>query len=111
MDKEEVLARSRAENGNQDVYAQEVLKKASRSALSVQMILASVFFITQILVGGGINYGLWALVISSNTTISWIKYKYLRSKLELSSAIIGTITLLLLTGVQIYDLISSSTIS
>ena len=110
MDKEEVLARSRAENGNQDVYAQEVLKKASRCALSVQVILASVFFITQILAGGGINYGLWAMVISSSATISWIKYKYLRSKLELASAIINTIALLLLTVIQIYDLIASSTI-
>ena len=110
MDKEEVLARSRAENGNQDVYAQEVLKKASRCALSVQVILASVFFITQILAGGGINYGLWAMVISSSATISWIKYKYLHSKLELASAIINTIALLLLTVIQIYDLIASSTI-
>ncbi len=56
MDKDEILAKSRAENKNKDVYEQEVLKQASRSAVVVQMALATLFFVTQIFTGGGI-YG------------------------------------------------------
>ena len=50
MNKDEILAKSRAENKNKDVYEQEVLKQASRSAVVVQMALATVFFVTQIFV-------------------------------------------------------------
>ena len=44
MNKDEILAKSRAENKNKDVYEQEVLKQASRSAVVVQMALATLFF-------------------------------------------------------------------
>ena len=43
MNKDEILAKSRAENKNKDVYEQEVLKQASRSAVVVQMALATLF--------------------------------------------------------------------
>lgn len=55
MNRDEILAKSRAENKNQDVYEQEVLKQASRSAVVVQMAFAALFFVTQIFVGEGIN--------------------------------------------------------
>jgi len=35
MNKDEILAISRAENKNKDIYEQEVLKQASRSAVVV----------------------------------------------------------------------------
>lgn len=38
------------------------------------MILAAVFFVAQIFAGGGINWGLWALVFSTNMTTFWVKY-------------------------------------
>ncbi|HIX17386.1 MAG TPA: hypothetical protein H9860_03595 [Candidatus Gemmiger faecavium] len=44
MDRDEILAKSRAENKNQDVYEQEILKLAGKTAVVVQMILAAVFF-------------------------------------------------------------------
>lgn len=43
MNKDEILAKSRAENKNKDLYEQEVLKQASRSAIVVQMALATLF--------------------------------------------------------------------
>ena len=70
MNKDEILAKSRAENKNKDVYEQEVLKQASRSAVVVQMSFATLFFVTQIMTGGGINWGLWAIVFSANMTIT-----------------------------------------
>ena len=66
MNRDEILAKSRAENKNKDVYEQEVLKQASKSAVVVQMSLATIFFVTQIFTGKGINWGMWALVFSAN---------------------------------------------
>ena len=110
MNKDEILAKSRAENKNKDVYEQEVLKQASKSAVVVQMVLATLFFVTQIFVGEGINWGLWALVFSANMTIYWVKYIKLRRKHELMIAIAYTILVAVMSGYYIYELIVSSVI-
>lgn len=110
MDKDEVLAKSRAENKNKDVYEQEVLNQASRSAVVVQMALAAIFFATQIFVGKGINWGLWALVFSANMTINWVKYIKLHRQYAFLIAIAYTILVSIMSGYYIYNLILSSTI-
>lgn len=110
MNKEEILTKSRAENKNKDIYEQEVLKKASNNAVIVQMFLATIFFVTQIFVGGGINWGLWALVFSTNMTTFWVKYIKLHRKHELVIAIVYTILVSIMSGYYIYELIVSSTI-
>ena len=110
MNKEEILKMSRAENKNKDVYEQEVLKQASTSAVIVMLVLATVFFAAQIFVGGGTNWGLWALVFSANMATFWVKYIRLRRKHELVMAIAYTILVSALSGGHIYNLITSSTI-
>lgn len=110
MNKEEILALSRAENKNMDVYEQEVIKQASRCAVAAQLILAAAFFVTQILVGGGINWGLWALVFSASMTTFWVKYIKLRRRHELLMAIVYTILVFVMSGYYIYNLIASSAI-
>lgn len=110
MDKEEILEKSRAENKNKDIYEQEVLKQASTSAVVVMMVLATIFFAAQIFVGGGTNWGLWALVFSANMTTFWVKYIRLRRKHELVMAIAYTILVFALSGGHIYNLVASSTI-
>lgn len=110
MNKDEILAKSRAENKNKDVYEQEVLKQAGRSAVVVQMAFATIFFVTQIFAGGGINWGLWAIVLSPNMTINWVKYGKFRRKHELVVAIAYTILVSVMSGCHIYNLIVSSTL-
>ena len=110
MNKDEILAKSREENKNKDVYEQEVLKQASRSAVVVQMAFATIFFVTQIFARGGINWGLWAIVFSANMTINWVKYMKLHRKYELVIAIAYTILVFVMSGYHIYNLIVSSTI-
>lgn len=110
MDKNTILAKSRAENKNKDIYEQEILKQANKSAVIVQMILAAIFFVTQILVGGGINWGLWALVFSADMTVNWVKYIKLHRKYELVAAIAYTILVFIMSGFYIYDLIVPSAI-
>lgn len=109
MDKNEILEKSRAENKNKDVYEQEVLKQASRSAVVVQMTLAVVFFVVQIFAGKGINWELWAIVFSANMTINWVKYIKLHRQYELVIAIAYTALVAIMSGCCIYGLITSST--
>ena len=110
MDREEILEKSRQENKNKDVYEQEILKQASKSSIIVQMVLAAIFFVTQILAGQGINWGLWALVFSSDMVIFWVKYRKLRRNHDLVMAIIYTIFVFVMSGYHIYHLIASSTV-
>lgn len=110
MDREEILAKSRAENKNKDVYEQEVLRQASTSAVVVMIVLAAIFFATQIFVGGGTNSGVWALVFSANMTTFWVKYIKLRRKHELVMAIVYTVLVAVMSGWHIYNLITSSAI-
>ena len=98
MNKEEILQKSRAENKNKDVYEQEVLKQAGSSAVIVMMVLATIFFAAQIFVGGGTNWGIWALVFSANMTTFWVKYIKLRRKHELLMAIAYTILVSAMSG-------------
>lgn len=110
MNKDEILAKSRAENKNKDVYEQEVLNQASRSAVVVQMALATIFFVTQIFAGGGTNWGLWAIIFSANMTINWVKYIKLHRKYELVIAIAYAILVSVMSGYHIYNLVVASTI-
>ena len=110
LNKEEILEKSRAENENKDIYEQEILKQANSSAVIVMMVLATVFFAVQIFVGGGTNWGIWALVFSANMTTLWVKYIKLRRKHELVMAIAYTILVAAFSGSHIYNLIVSSTI-
>lgn len=110
MNKEKILEKSRAEHKNKDIYEQEILKQAGTSAVIVMLVLAAFFSAMQIFAGGGINYGLWALVLSSNMTTFWVKYAKLRRKHELLMAILYTLLVSALSGCHLYNLITSSTI-
>ena len=110
MNKEEILAKSRAENKNKDIYEQEILKHASSGAVIVMMILATIFFAAQIFVGGGANWGIWALVFSANMTTFWVKYSKLHRKHELVMAIAYTIIVAAFSASHIHHLIVTSTI-
>lgn len=110
MNREEILEKSRVENKNKDIYEQEVLKQASTAAVVVMMALATVFFAVQIFVGGGTNWGIWAVVFSTNMTTFWVKYRKLRRRHELVMAILSTTIVAFFSAEHIYHLIASSTI-
>ena len=110
MNKEEILERSRKENNNQDLHEKEVLNQANRYSCIIAIVIATLFFVIQILVGGGINYGLYAVVFSMIMTSFWIKFIKLHRKHELFVAICYTIMVVLLSFAHIYNLITSSAI-
>ena len=108
MNKEEILEKSRAENKNQDMHGLEVLKKASKNAVVVQMALAAVFFVAQLLAGEGINWGLWAIVYSGNMTVCWVKYREFHRSRELMLAAAYTLLVAVMSGYHIYQLLAAS---
>ncbi len=110
MNKEEILAKSREENKNQDIYEKEVLKEGGNAGAVAAGVLATIFFIVQIFTGGGMNYGLYAVVFSIPAAGFVVKYKNLRKKHELFVAVCYIIIVLMFSAAHIYNLITASTI-
>lgn len=108
MNKEEILRKSREEHQNRDIYEQEVIKQGNTFVTVVTMILATVFFIIQAVTGGGINYGLYAIVFCHSMVISWMKWIKLRQRQHFSLALLFTAGVLLLSAGHIYNLITAN---
>ena len=110
MNKEEILAKSRAENKNKDLYSIDVSKLAGSITTVVMMVIAGIFFVVQMITGGGLNFGMWALVFSADMINHWVKYIKLRLKGELLAALLYTLIVVVMSGYHIYNLIASSAI-
>ncbi len=110
MNKEEILEKSRKENNNKDIYEQEILKQGNVVANSVMMIIATVFFVVNIFTGGGINYGIYAIVFSSFMATFWVKWFKIRKKHELVMALLYTIVVIAFSSTHICNMFISSTI-
>lgn len=106
MKKEEILAKSRAENNNQDLYEKELQKQASTTVSIVLISLATLFFVLQIFAGGGINYGLYALTVSVYIPTYWVRYIKVRKNTDLFLAITNTLLVIALSSAHIYNLFS-----
>ncbi len=110
MNREEILERSRAENRNKDIYELEILKQASAKATIVMIALVGVFTIVQMLLGGGIHWGLWALSFTPEMVTLWVKYRRFRHKREFAMAVVYTIMVSVMSGYHVYQLIAASVI-
>lgn len=66
MNKDEILEKSRKENSQKDPYEMEVNLNASQMGSICAVALCLILFVIQILVGGGMNYGLWSIIMSAN---------------------------------------------
>lgn len=108
MNKEEILQRSREEHQNKDIYEQEIIKQGNAYVSCIRMVLATAFFIIQIFTGGGINYGLYAIVFCHSMILSWMKWIKLRQRQHLLLAVLYTVGVLLLSAGHIYNLITAN---
>lgn len=110
MNKEEILQKSRKENSGQDVYETEVLKEGGNIAAAVAAVLATIFFAIQIMLGEGMNYGLYAILFSILATGFIVKAFRLKRRHEIIIAIIYVLATVAFSAAHIYQLFSSSTI-
>lgn len=110
MNREEILLKSQQENKNQDLYEKEVMVKAGNVAAITVTILASFFFVVQIVVGLGVNLGLYALVFSILAAGFIVKSLYLKRRHEVFVAIMYVALTVLCSVGHIYHLVTASTI-
>lgn len=108
MNKEEILERSRKENKNKDVYINEINTKGGNIAAIVGLILTTIIFISEILLGFGMNYGLYGIVFSVTGTSNL--YKALKLNTNKVFPIFTLIMAITFIVAHIYNLINKSTI-
>lgn len=79
MNKEEILAKSRKENQNKDIYELEVISKGQRIGGLVGICAAfALMLIERVILDVGTNYGYYFIILSDGTGL-WI-YKALKIK-------------------------------
>ena len=83
MDKDEILAKSRAENKDRDFVEAEVLAKANSIALSVGIMVCGVLSILHVIFQDTIDYSAWTVYFSALTTVMIVKFIKLRRRHEL----------------------------
>lgn len=110
MNKEEILKKSRLENKNRDLFEKEVFREGGNIGAVVAVALATIFFVIQIVVGEGMNYGLYAVVFSVLAAGFTVKAIRLKRKHELVVAIVYIVATLLFSIAHIHQLITTSTI-
>ncbi|RKJ40599.1 hypothetical protein D7X94_07700 [Acutalibacter sp. 1XD8-33] len=105
MNREEILEKSRAENRNQDMVEQEALKRAAVNGNIAVLVLVTLFFIANIVVGKGIHWGLYAMITCGNAATFWTKYVRLKKWHEGLLAAAYTLLTLALSAAYLYELI------
>lgn len=107
MEKEEILEKSRKENKNRDIFEKEVLKEGGKIGGIAAGILATLFFILQIAAGGGINYGLYAVVFSIPSAAFTVKAVRMRRRHEIAMSVFYTVFVLALSAAHIFNLFTA----
>ena len=95
MNKDDILALSRAENQGNDEYERQVLEKAGKISAQIGMLACCAIAAASAAVTGRVNYGCWVIYFAIHAAIFWTKYRHLRKKHELTMALISTLAGLL----------------
>lgn len=98
MTREEILAKAREDNKDNDPIEIVVSRKAIAVGTAVGVILCIALFIIKLLIIKQIDLGLWALVFAS----SGIEMIYRGKKLELRKTLIGGIVCTVLAGIACF---------
>ena len=95
MNKDDILARSRAENQGSDEYEKHVLEKAGKLSSQVGLIMCCFIATYSVIRTERMNNGCWAIYFSISATLYWTKYIHLRKRHELAMAVASTLAGLL----------------
>ena len=106
MDKDDILAKSRAENQGSDEYEKQGRERAGKLAAQVGMVACCVIAAASVAVTERPNNACWVIYFSVHATLFWTKYRYTKVRHELLLAVVSTAVGLLFLGLFIKDLIS-----
>ncbi len=87
MTKEEILSKSRQENGERDLYAMTVERNAGRVGVIVLYVIVVILTIIHVITTGKLNFMLWIIALSVDTSMDIYKAVKLKSKKIMLSAI------------------------
>lgn len=110
MNREEILKKSKMENKSRDLYEMEVLKDGSNVGAAAAAILATVFFAVQVFVGGGLNYGLYAVIFVIQAATFSVKAVKLKRRHETVIALLIWMAVIIFSVLHICQLVSTSSI-
>lgn len=101
MNREEILAKSRNENQNRDIYELEVMRKGQRIAglIGVSVTFA-LLLIERVILDVGMNYGYFLIILSAGTGLWLYKAVKLKRKHEALLAALWAV-LTVYTGVMV----------
>lgn len=106
MDKDDILARSRAENNGSDEYEKQVLEKAGKLAAQVGLLVCCVVAAASVAITERVNNACWVIYFSIYATLFWTKWRHLKVRHELMLAVVSTAVGLLFLGLFIREMIS-----
>ena len=98
MNKDDILAMSRAENQGNDEYEKHVLEKAGKLSSQVGLMVCCFIATYSIIRTDQMNNGCWVIYFSISATLYWTKYVHLRKRHELAMAVTSTLVGLLFLG-------------
>ena len=82
MNKDDILARSRAENQGADQYEMQILEKAGKLSAQVGMLACCAIAVASAAVTGRVSFGCWVIYFAILSTLFWTKWLYLKKRHE-----------------------------
>lgn len=107
MNKDEILSKSRKENKDRDLHKREVQINAGNVGSIAAIFLATIFFVTQSLVGGGLNFGLYAIIFSVSAASFVVTALRMKQRRDIVLAILYTLATVILSYIHISKLITT----
>lgn len=98
MNKDEILAMSRADHQGSDEYEKYVLEKASKLAVRVGLVVCCVTATVSVMVTDRPNYACWVIYFSICASLFWVKFRCLHKRHELVLAVMSSLVGLLCFG-------------
>lgn len=105
MNKDDILAKSRAENQGSDEFEKQVLEKAGRLSAQVGLIACCIVATASVAVTEHINYACWVIYFSILAALFWTKWRYLKKRHEGIMAAAAAISGLMFLGLFIRELV------
>lgn len=108
MNKDEILAKSRKENKDRDLYSEEISTSAGVTSSFIALFLTTIFFILNCVINREYNWGLYAIVVSFGATNFIMKAIHIKRKRDIIFAVIYSVATLVLTVIYICQLVATS---
>ncbi len=108
MNKDDILAKSRKENKDRDLYNEAVSTSAGVISSFVALFLTTVFFVLNSVINHEYHWGLYAIVVSFGATNFIVRAVHMKRKRDIVFAAIYSAATLALTVIYICQLAAAS---